>query len=211
MILWSTVCGATTALQHGTTTINTQTFVPLQEVGENSIDLSNCFASRNPSWLACWFSSCPANRLTYPAAILDFPTPRGLSLTISRLPSPQFKSTYTMNALPSLNGTFGYLFTSRPLDVGTSATVQLKDVVERFRIVSPELVSDSVEEGDLSRKKKGTFVCVCGRRSICRENILIHIFDRLPHIWSDGCSWWSTWGTPFSTALAINAIYYYRY
>ncbi|RUS15715.1 mitochondrial distribution and morphology protein 10 [Endogone sp. FLAS-F59071] len=92
---------------------------------------------------------CAASR-----AILDFPTPRGLSLTISRLPSPQFKSTYTLNALPSLNGTIGYLFTSRPLDVGTSATVQPKDVVERFRIVSPELVSDSVEEGDLSRKKK---------------------------------------------------------
>lgn len=42
-----------------------------------------------------------------------------------------------MNALPSLNGSIGYLYTSQPLDIGTSATVDFQDLVDRFRIVEP--------------------------------------------------------------------------
>jgi distribution and morphology protein 10 len=39
-----------------------------------------------------------------------------------------------MNALPSLNGSIGYLFTSDPLDIGTSGTVDFQDMVDQFRI-----------------------------------------------------------------------------
>ncbi|CAO3637224.1 unnamed protein product [Cunninghamella echinulata] len=39
-----------------------------------------------------------------------------------------------MNALPSLNGSIGYLFTSHPLDIGTSATVDFQDIVDQYRL-----------------------------------------------------------------------------
>lgn len=41
---------------------------------------------------------------------------------------------YSMNALPSLNGSFGYIFTSCDLNVQGSSDVRLKDVVERFKV-----------------------------------------------------------------------------
>jgi distribution and morphology protein 10 len=42
-----------------------------------------------------------------------------------------------MNALPSLNGSIGYLFTSEALDIGTSGTVDFQDMVDQFRIKRP--------------------------------------------------------------------------
>ncbi|KAI9275563.1 hypothetical protein BDA99DRAFT_545299 [Phascolomyces articulosus] len=79
-----------------------------------------------------------SNLCSWSRALLDFYTPQGLSLYLSKLPTPQFKPSYTMNALPSLNGSVGYLYTSRSLDIGTSATVDFQDMVDRFRIVSPD-------------------------------------------------------------------------
>lgn len=79
-----------------------------------------------------------SNLCSWSNAILDFQTPRGLSLVISKLPTPQFKPSYTLNALPSLNGSLGYLYTSRPLDVETSATVDFQDLIDRFRIVAKQ-------------------------------------------------------------------------
>ncbi|KAI8367246.1 hypothetical protein BD560DRAFT_447643 [Blakeslea trispora] len=76
-----------------------------------------------------------ANLCSWSRAILDFQTPRGLSLIVSRLPTKQFKPSYTLNALPTLNGSLGYLYTSRPLDVKTSATVDFQDLIDRFRII----------------------------------------------------------------------------
>lgn len=76
-----------------------------------------------------------SNLCSWSRALLDFHTPRGLSLVISKLPTPQFKPSYTLNALPTLNGSFGYLYTSRPLDIGTSATVDFQDMIDRFRII----------------------------------------------------------------------------
>lgn len=78
-----------------------------------------------------------SNLCSWSRTLLDFYTPRGLSLYLSKLPTPQFKPSYTMNALPSLNGSIGYLYTSQPLDIGTSATVDFQDLVDRFRIVEP--------------------------------------------------------------------------
>ncbi|KAI8149050.1 hypothetical protein BJV82DRAFT_663393 [Fennellomyces sp. T-0311] len=78
-----------------------------------------------------------SNLCSWSRALLDFYTPQGLSLYLSKLPTPQFKPSYTMNALPSLNGSIGYLYTSRSLDIGTSATVDFQDMVDRFRIANP--------------------------------------------------------------------------
>lgn len=67
-------------------------------------------------------------------AILDFSVPQGLHFSISKSPSPLFKTTYSMNALPSLNGSVGYIFTSCDLDVKGSGDVRFKDMVDRFKV-----------------------------------------------------------------------------
>lgn len=69
-----------------------------------------------------------------PTAILDFNVPRGLSLSVSKSPNSFFNTSYTMNALPSLNGSVGYIFTSCELDIKNSGDVCLKDMVERFKV-----------------------------------------------------------------------------
>lgn len=54
---------------------------------------------------------------------------------ISKVPTPLFKSSYDMTALPHLNGSVGYLFTSRPLLVPSSANVPFREIVDRFRVL----------------------------------------------------------------------------
>ncbi len=39
-----------------------------------------------------------------------------------------------MNALPSLNGSVGYIFTSCDLDVKGSSNVRFKDMIDRFKV-----------------------------------------------------------------------------
>lgn len=39
-----------------------------------------------------------------------------------------------MNALPSLHGSVGYIFTSCDLEVENSRSVRLKDIAERFKV-----------------------------------------------------------------------------
>jgi distribution and morphology protein 10 len=39
-----------------------------------------------------------------------------------------------MNALPSLNGSVGYIFTSCDLDIKNSKNVFFKDMVDRFKV-----------------------------------------------------------------------------
>ncbi|KIK65471.1 hypothetical protein GYMLUDRAFT_194079 [Collybiopsis luxurians FD-317 M1] len=67
-------------------------------------------------------------------AILDFTVPKGLHLSISKSPNALFKTTYSMNAMPSLNGSVGYIFTSCDLDIQSSGDVRFKDMIERFRV-----------------------------------------------------------------------------
>ncbi|KAJ7904312.1 mitochondrial distribution and morphology protein 10 [Mycena olivaceomarginata] len=67
-------------------------------------------------------------------AILDFTVPRGLHLSVSKSPNSLFKTTYSMNAMPSLNGSVGYIFTSCDLDVKASGNVRFKDMIERFKV-----------------------------------------------------------------------------
>ncbi|KAH7904141.1 hypothetical protein BJ138DRAFT_1073677 [Hygrophoropsis aurantiaca] len=67
-------------------------------------------------------------------AILDFTVPRGLHLSISKSPNALFNTSYSMNAMPSLNGSVGYIFTSCNLDVQSSGSVRFKDMIERFKV-----------------------------------------------------------------------------
>ncbi|ORX50823.1 hypothetical protein DM01DRAFT_1324559, partial [Hesseltinella vesiculosa] len=89
--------------------------------------------------LRCYYKSSGWNKdnqysnlCSWSRSLLDFYTPVGLSLHLAKLPTQHFKPSYTMNALPSLNGSISYLFTSRPLHVGTSATVDFHEVVDQF-------------------------------------------------------------------------------
>jgi distribution and morphology protein 10 len=47
------------------------------------------------------------------------------------------QTTYSMNALPSLNGSVGYIFTSCDLDIRHSKNVHFKDMVDRFKVYDP--------------------------------------------------------------------------
>ncbi|KAG6890924.1 Mitochondrial distribution and morphology protein 10 [Termitomyces sp. Mi166 len=67
-------------------------------------------------------------------AILDFTVPKGLHLSVSKSPNSLFRTTYSMTAMPSLNGSVGYIFTSCDLDVKGSGNVQFKDMIERFKV-----------------------------------------------------------------------------
>ncbi|CUA69062.1 Mitochondrial distribution and morphology protein 10 [Rhizoctonia solani] len=67
-------------------------------------------------------------------AILDFTVPRGVHFSISKSANALFNTSYAMNALPTLNGSIGYIFTSCDLDLKQSATVPFKDIVDRFVI-----------------------------------------------------------------------------
>lgn len=86
------------------------------------------------------------------SAILDFPVPTGLSLSISASPTPPFFTTYRLGALPNLRAGIGYIYASTkdPIDFGKSSRdVRLKEIIERFRIVQPTRANVSV------RGKKG--------------------------------------------------------
>lgn len=74
------------------------------------------------------------------SAVLDFPLPSGLCMSISASPSPPFFTTYRLRALPQLSGALGYLFASTDaeaprLDVGNSKDVSIKSMTHRFRIL----------------------------------------------------------------------------
>jgi distribution and morphology protein 10 len=95
------------------------------------------------------------------AAILDFEVPRGLHFHVSKSPNRLFNTTYSLNALPSLHGSLGYIFTSCDLDVQSSANVKFRDVVSGFKIYDrpkpPELPGDETwlggERIDIPRRK----------------------------------------------------------
>ncbi|KAG8740921.1 Mitochondrial distribution and morphology protein 10 [Ceratobasidium sp. 428] len=67
-------------------------------------------------------------------AILDFTVPQGVHFSISKSTNALFNTSYTMDALPTLNGSIGYIFTSCDLNMKNSSNVAFKDMVERFQI-----------------------------------------------------------------------------
>ncbi|KAG8969976.1 Mitochondrial distribution and morphology protein 10 [Tulasnella sp. 419] len=79
-------------------------------------------------------------------ALLDFTLPRGLKFNISKSPNSLFRTTYSMNALPSLKGSVGYIFTSCDLDVKGSNSVRFKDMIERFKVYDAPRRPEGKEE-----------------------------------------------------------------
>jgi distribution and morphology protein 10 len=52
-----------------------------------------------------------------------------------------------MNALPSLNGSVGYIFTSCDLDVKSSGNVRFKNMIDRFKVYDqPQRLEAKAEE-----------------------------------------------------------------
>jgi hypothetical protein len=58
-----------------------------------------------------------------------------------------------MNALPSLNGSVGYIFTSCNLEIKNSRTVPFKDMVERFKVYDQPHRPESRTEEWLAGKR----------------------------------------------------------
>lgn len=96
-------------------------------------------------------------------AILDFQVPRGLHFHVSKAPNPMFKTTQSLNALPSLSGSLGYIFTSCDLQLESSTEVQLQDVVQHFRVYdqprSPVPRQEIWHGGERIDKRCKAFLC----------------------------------------------------
>lgn len=58
-----------------------------------------------------------------------------------------------MNAMPSLNGSVGYIFTSCDLDVKNSGNVRFKDMIERFKVYDQPRRPDGRAEEWLAGKR----------------------------------------------------------
>ena len=109
--------------------------------------------TRPPSYLSS--SLFDSDVLSSPA-ILDFTVPRGLHLSISKSPNSLFQTTYSMNALPSLNGSVGYIFTSCDLDLKNSKNVYFKDMVDRFKVYDQPRIPIPREEVFLAGERVDT-------------------------------------------------------
>ncbi|KAL5530196.1 MDM10 [Sanghuangporus sanghuang] len=98
-------------------------------------------------------------------ALLDFTVPRGLQFSISKAPNALFRTSYSINALPSLNGSIGYMFSTCELDLKKSGDVRFKDIVERFKVHGiPKRPEDKEEEW------------LGGERVDCRDYLLSGLF-----------------------------------
>lgn len=69
-----------------------------------------------------------------------------------------------MNALPSLNGSIGYIFTSCDLDVKNSSDVRVKDLVDRFKVYDQPRRPEGKPEEWLAGERvntRGECMCPC--------------------------------------------------
>lgn len=89
-------------------------------------------------------------------ALLDFAVPKGLQFSISKAPNALFRTTYALNALPSLNGSVGYIFSTCDLDLRSSGDVRFKDVVERFKVFDVPKKPEGKEEEWLAGQRVDT-------------------------------------------------------
>ncbi|KAL1921534.1 uncharacterized protein VTP21DRAFT_11250 [Calcarisporiella thermophila] len=85
-----------------------------------------------------------SNLCVVPRELLDFTIPYGLSFRIAKSPTSLLKSAFSIHALPVLNGSIGYLFTSLPLNLETGAP-HLRET-DRFRIFAPPSKQNNLEE-----------------------------------------------------------------
>ncbi|RYP93431.1 hypothetical protein DL770_000474 [Monosporascus sp. CRB-9-2] len=71
-------------------------------------------------------------------ALLSFPTPRGLRLTLSSLATPQFATSYQLGTVGVVDGSISYLYSSVPLHraIAQSDRIPLPDLLKSYRPLS---------------------------------------------------------------------------
>ncbi|KAF8974771.1 mitochondrial distribution and morphology protein 10 [Flammula alnicola] len=94
-----------------------------------------------------------ANLTRSSSALLDFTVPHGLHFSVSKSPNALFKTTYAMTAMPSLQGSVGYIFTSCDLNVKSSGNVRFKDMIERFKVYDQPRRPEAKDEEWLAGEK----------------------------------------------------------
>jgi len=82
--------------------------------------------------------------------LLDFATPRGLRLHTASFVAEQFTAAATLSALPILDGSLAYTYTSKPLKgiQGTSSSA-LINLVQGFREVKPPRAPEQAREWEI--------------------------------------------------------------
>ncbi|KAK7751469.1 Mitochondrial distribution and morphology protein 10 [Diatrype stigma] len=77
-------------------------------------------------------------------ALLSFPTPRGLRLTLSSLATPQFATSYQLGSIGVVDGSLSYLYSTVPLHsaIAQSSRIPLPDLLKSYRPLS-DLVKNS--------------------------------------------------------------------
>ncbi|XXH04612.1 hypothetical protein Hte_011029 [Hypoxylon texense] len=68
-------------------------------------------------------------------ALLNFPTPRGLRLTLSSLATPQFATSYQLGNIGIVDGSISYLYSTVPLHnaIAQSDKIPLPDLLRSYR------------------------------------------------------------------------------
>ncbi|OTA61860.1 hypothetical protein K449DRAFT_330838 [Hypoxylon sp. EC38] len=86
-------------------------------------------------------------------ALLNFPTPRGLRLTLSSLATPKFATSYQLGTVGIVDGSISYLYSTVPLDdaIAQSDKIPLPDLFRSYRPLA-ELPRRDGEGGRMLRK-----------------------------------------------------------
>ncbi|KAI2466008.1 hypothetical protein F4781DRAFT_370209 [Annulohypoxylon bovei var. microspora] len=94
-------------------------------------------------------------------ALLNFPTPRGLRLTLSSLATPQFATSYQLGTVGIVDGSISYLYSTVPLNnaIAQSERIPLPDLLRSYRPLAElpqrarglgnELIKDALSYGRL--------------------------------------------------------------
>jgi distribution and morphology protein 10 len=76
-------------------------------------------------------------------ALLDFPTPHGLRLNISSLPTPNIATSYTLSTTGFVDGSLSYLYSSLPLHIPSSSqNLSLYSLIRGYRHINPPRAPD---------------------------------------------------------------------
>ena len=88
--------------------------------------------------------------LTLRAELLDFRTPRGLRLHTASFAAEQFTAAATLSALPILDGSIAYTYTTKPLrGLQGTAFSPLMDLVHGFREIKHPKAPDSPRDWEI--------------------------------------------------------------
>lgn len=82
-------------------------------------------------------------------ALLSFPTPRGLRLTLSSLATPQFATSYQLGTVGVVDGSISYLYSTVPLRnaIAQSDRIPLPDLLQSYRPLSDLRKSSYLRHG----------------------------------------------------------------